>query len=46
MIGSKTNNINANSRCYIHIMIVFDIWEFEVQNRNLNLVECLNLEIN
>jgi hypothetical protein len=24
---------------------VFDIWEFEVQTRNLNLFESLNLEI-
>jgi hypothetical protein len=40
----KKNNINANSRSYILIRVVFDIWEFEVQTRNLNLFESLNLE--
>jgi hypothetical protein len=40
----KKTNINANSRSYVLIRVVFDIWECEVQTRNLNLFESLNLK--
>jgi hypothetical protein len=40
----KKTNINANSRSYVLIRVVFDIWECEVQTRNLNVFESLNLK--
>jgi hypothetical protein len=30
-MNDKKNNINVNSRCYIFIRDIFDIWKFEVE---------------